>query len=108
MRQIIYIEFNPSVEPKGHTLGHSTPYNSAAIYYQEPNDLPSLVWRKNAIDDSLRTAIESIHQQGKAPLDVVIGGMYVLKNVTCIIDIRVDEGMPGFLRIEFEQAVRYG
>lgn len=105
MRQKIFIEYNPEV------IAVMPPLPGGRVPVPILSDLknpPELIrWRKHAIDQSIQSAIDLLNQKG-GPQDIVIGGMYVLKNVERINNVyptRDYGGEPGFLCIEFEQAI---
>lgn len=104
MRQVMYIEYNPEIE---HVF-QINPSRGAPVFHPYTNNPEMIIWRKKVIDNSLIAAVEAIQHQGKGPLDIVIGGMYVLKNVTRIDSVQPSRQIPGFLCIEFEQNIHYG
>lgn len=101
MLQRIYVEYNPEIE-----ITCSTPLSAPPLRMADfPNTPESIAWRKTAIDTALGNALDENCSRGNIPLDIVIGNMYVLKNVTRILRVMPSSEMPGYLYIEFEQHV---
>lgn len=102
MRQTIYIEYDPEIQLEMPSIsGKPAPIK----IFSEFNNPPELIrWRKRAIDESIRSAVDLLNTKG-GPQDIVIGDMYVLKNVERINQVYPVGSMPGFLCIEFEQAI---